>query len=368
MASEVEVVSEETGSVWNVASNLCSACLDGHYENCYCDDEERLEKDLHDSSEEQEGEDGGGEGEEEEGEGSDDARTSAQKRNSIYDVYISDDEFHENEEEDEQIELPPPTTDWDSIDSVLEKELEPGEEVDVELSKRLSHNVNISMVFVDSEESDKASDPDVEAYYDDEDGRKNNGSTDDLRVDSRDSGYLTTDVTDAADSKRRSSSSEPTEDSSRVLTSLKLHQDYEDKLNGETDAKEEPETKFIDEVHQKNVDELRTMKEFLELHIAKINYELLEQLEIRDYLHTKNETLQMDADDIAKSAEAEGCDPKGKVDDIAPTNPTTKPHSEANPNHTESEPPDPEKSPADPANPLGPSRSRAPKRKSFWWR
>ena len=267
-------------SVWNVASNLCSACLDGHYENCYCDDEEKLERDLSCDSLDECSDTG-------------DTVNNKKKRNSIYDEYISDDEFQDS---DVNRQLPPSTTDWESIDSVLEKELDmkDSEVEDTRLSKRLSHNVNMQMVFVESEESDKASDPDVEVYYDDnlELSKNNSGSVGDLsftdgrNIDSRDSGYVTTDVMDinierVTESKRRKKSIEPVEESTRVLASLKLHQDHEEKVNGEIQIQKQQESDFIDEIHQKNVDELRTMKEFLELHIAKINFELLEQLEIR---------------------------------------------------------------------------------------
>ena len=85
-------------------------------------------------------------GDEDDDDDDDDPTTSKQKRNSIYDVYISDDEFHdhnndddddedEEDENDDEVELPPPTTDWDSIDSVLEKGMEVGTLARIRASK-----------------------------------------------------------------------------------------------------------------------------------------------------------------------------------------------------------------------------------------
>lgn len=308
MASEV--------AVWNIASNLCSACLDGRYENCYCDDDEKLKCDASCESSD-------------DGCGSDieDNKIARHrlknKRHSIQDEYISDDEFQNNDEDDRP--LPPSTTDWNSINSVLETGFndygggEAEEEEGAGLTKRLSHNVNMQMVFVESEvESDKASDPDVEVYYDDnfeEQRPAHSGSFGELSytggrdIDSRDSGYVTTDVMDVAIErvtevkKRRRSCTETVEESTRVLASLKLHEEHEERVQNELLEQKKKESEFIDDIHQKNVDELRTMKEYLQVHIARINVELLEQLEMRDYLYSHHEALLMDADDIAKANE-----------------------------------------------------------------
>ena len=258
------------------------------------------------------------------------------------------------------------------------------------------------MVFVDSDDEEEGSDCDD--YYHgapDRRGRKSaDGSVDDLRVDGRDSGYLTTtDVTDTGGETAKSRNS-----SAEQPPSLKLHPELNggggSGVDGGGGKKGEPggeggegEPKFIDEVHQKNVDELRTMKEFLELHIAKINYELLEQLEIRDYLDTNDEGAEK-TEAAATAATDNGETPapaktpsketetlkNGNGENVGETNPastaadiktkTTKGEVEVCPSlNPDTEPPDPDKClTTEATDAFGPCRSRAPKRKSFWWR
>lgn len=313
------MASVEPAEVWSIAPNLCSACLDGQYENCYCDDEEKLEKDLScDSLDEC-------------SDTEQDVTRTKHKRNSIYDEYISDDEFQDT---DVNRRLPPPTTDWDSIDSVLEKELDTRNDVeDTALSKRLSQNVNMQMVFVESEDSDN----------DDDDTLDYTGDTN--YTDSSRSGS-------GAESNRRTTTT-----TSTLETVEERKLDHDEKINGKAE--------FIDEIHQKNVDELRTMKDFLECHIAKLNFELLEQLEVRDYLYSDHEALLLDADDL--SSKPSDSNTTKNSEDTKPSNNTTPIESKPKPQLDSIDEPS-DKSPPPNTDTTGASSRTPTKRKRFWWR
>lgn len=238
--------------------------------------------------------------------------------------------------------LPSPTTDWDTIESVLTAESgfhSPDRDSDSEdvheLSSRLSTGLNVQMTFVDAD-SDNESNPDVEVYdvYDgnietlDYMERKNTsgstgslGETSDRNIDSRDSGYVPGDlcelnierVTDLK-SKRGPDSLEPVEESRRVLTSLKIHEEHEKKRREVEEQRKKEDARSM--IHLKNIEELRMMKAMLEEKIVDINLELVQELMTRDELHSKHEALLMDADDLAKLAQEQ----QNAANNTTPTN------------------------------------------------
>lgn len=217
--------------VWKVSTKLCEPCIDGQYDKCRCDEEQPTKQDIYQLYKELSSD-------------SLDQCYDTPKRKHLHSA-CSDYAF-DNEFEDEYVNvenaryLPPSTTDWDSIDSVLENELNLVEvpEQDIEktpLSQRLSRSFHMQMVFVDSDESDKDSIPDVEVYYDDDIeylkrcGSQGNDSVGSERnIDSRDSGYVTDlSIERVTDTQTRRRSLEPVEASTRILASLKLHEEHE---------------------------------------------------------------------------------------------------------------------------------------------
>ena len=311
-------------NVWNVLSKPCSACLDGKYQDCHCNSVEKrypLQRELSSDSLD---------------DGSNTYKYKQERGNFCRsNNFVSDIEF-EDRYTQEHRPLPPSTTDWDSIDSVLENELEVNEnDVKIPLSSRLSYGVNLQMVFVESEDSDKESDPDVEVYYDDNfefyeriSGSRGNLSCEyDRNIDSRDSGYVPGDLLDLNIEKvtdKRRHSLEPVEASTRVLESLKIHEEHERRKYIEAKEKEQKEHDAMSEVHRKNVDELKAMKDTLEARIAQINLELVQELMARDELHSHHEALLMDADDLSRTHNEQKTPTKKSVSTDDVTSPKNK--------------------------------------------
>lgn len=307
--------------VWNLTASICKACLDGDYQNCYCNSttgtttlstttkahlrRKELSNDSLDVCDSV-------------------ARDSPCNRrrrhldssgsftNSINGEYISDNEFDEGfSNGNNSRALPPSVTDWDTIDSILSDELITDEH-DVSISSMVSQSSGpaMQMVFMDSE-SDKESIPDVEVYYDDSKeflSRRSGSCGSERNIESRDSGYVTGDVYDVniehvTDKTVRRSSLEPAEEASRLLASLRLHEELEEKRIQEIQEKKQQQYNYRTQLQQKSVEELRVLKETLEFQVAEVNMGLLQELSLRDDLHSQHQALLVNADDIAKTTE-----------------------------------------------------------------
>ena len=173
-------------------------------------------------------------------------------------------------------------------------------------SSRLNYTPNMQMVFVDSDDSDKGSNPDVEVYYENTPGRCSNsmGDYDGERIASCDSGYVAEDALDYniehVTDKPRKNSLEPVEASARILQCIQLHEDSEMHRLLERDATEQ-----MTKVHSQNIDELNDLKEALEKRISQVNSQLVDELLMRDELYSYHESLLLDADDLTRSASEE---------------------------------------------------------------
>ena len=304
-----------TVEIWNLTSSLCSACLDGDYTHCHCDDPVKLRKEVSKDSLDQ----------------ISTPESPGNQRHSFHEELLSDNEFEDQVEfENTCRPLPPSTTDWDTIESVLENELHDEDEVDAPsispdstLNRSMKYRVkNMQMVFVDNEddETDVESEPDVEVFYEDsvEMSNKMSGSSTNLKdsdrysdternIESRDSGYITADVYDIAIEKvtdfcKNSDTSEPVEESSRILASLQIHEEHEVKKRRESERQRQKEHEKINAIHARNIKELKEIKMILEEEIEKINMELVQELMVRDELHSRHQALLMEADDLTKTS------------------------------------------------------------------
>lgn len=361
--------------IWTLSKNdICQACLDGNYENCYCtttpasqspnnfnNGKNRLNNRPRNAEPNRNNRDHLL------------ASSSSWGSSSVCSgEFISDNEFEDFVELDlpqspssSQFSvpsfLPPSRTDWRRIESVLSDTIfeceEPVESPTTPnaLSFFSSSSVTsemrspkrspgLQMTFVDSE-SDKDSIPDVEVYYEDDQNFLKKGeftsvSTNDIfgdcltgrDLDSRDSGFVTSDmyetsveyVTDDQSEKRRGSL-EPAEISSMMLASLQLHEEVEKKKLEEKELRQIQLDEYRNNLLKKSVEELLILKEELELTVVQVNLDLVKQLSMRDELHSHHQSLLMNADDIAKS-ESLSDNTCQNNNDITPTNsPSKKP-------------------------------------------
>jgi len=293
--------------IWSISSKQCSACLLGDYSKCHCESDKsfNLRRDLSRDSLDQ-----------------CDVEITPKKTSRFNTEYLSDNEFEEAVDfVTTNRPLPPSTTDWDTIDSVLSNELfeEHNENPSIEhqpFSSRMKHGMkNMQMVFVDTDESDVESIPDIEVYYDDHidiikslsSSHSNLSCDNDRNIESRDSGYMTCDLFDVniekvTDNNYYNEPGEMIDASTRVLTSLKIHEEHELKKKNERDIQRQKEYDKSSEIHSKNIKELRNIKDEIEARIAQINMELVNELMLRDELYSHHESLLMDADDLAKSS------------------------------------------------------------------
>eukprot|EP00794_Sanderia_malayensis_P010880 gene10880-12036_t len=238
--------------------------------------------------------------------------------------------------------LPEPTTDWDTIESVLtnesgvnspenEDDLNPSgekgdEEVTEDLSSRYSSGPNLQLCFVDDaeEESDVESDPEVRVYIVDDDNKNSmkyldNKSTvtnriesslfDERELDSRDSGCVPGDIADVNidyvtdyTPNRLESEPVPAEESKRVLFSLQLHEQH-DMQQKEHEEEKKRESVAPNSITLKPAQELRLLKQELEDKIQVVSNELVECLMERDGLHAEQESLLMEVEDLSKLAQ-----------------------------------------------------------------
>ena len=219
----------------------------------------------------------------------DDEFTGEFKRMDLkFNRYSLPDDFESNI----QIEptLPEPTTDWDTIESVLTNESgvnSPEDDddvnVDEDLSRKLSSGPNLQLCFVDDdgEGTDNESDAEVKVYIVDEeknmdyltDGRNspsNGDVTNEREIDSRDSGCVPGDLVDLnidyvtdLTPNQLSKGPVPAEESKRVLYSLKLHEEHE-VLEKERDKEKKQQSVQPNSVYLKSVEELKFLKKELE--------------------------------------------------------------------------------------------------------
>ena len=188
-----------------------------------------------------------------------------------------------------RVTLPEPTTDWDTIESVLTNESginspEDGEDdKSDEFTRKFSSGQNLQLCFVDDAgESDVESDPEVKFYVVDDDDKNMEyyeksdhcSTIDDFNsereIDSRDSGCVPGDladmnidyVTDYTPSQFRHEPL-PAEESKRVLLSLQLHEEHD--LQCKEQAEEKQRQSVVPNcVTLKSVQELTLLKERLE--------------------------------------------------------------------------------------------------------
>jgi len=306
--------------VWALSQGVCKACIDGEYENCYCNtntnrSETKYSRETDTNRSERKY-------------SRENLDSSGSYTHSISGEFISDNEFEDYVDLETDI-LPAPTTDWNLINSVLSNTTL---EDSIDLGETCSpKGPKMQMTFVDSE-SDKESMPDVEIYYEDNQDFLNisSGSTCDLtsfygpgkerNVDSRDSGFVTSDMYEmnieyVTDSSTRRGSLEPAEISSRMLASLQLHEENEEREQREKDEKQQQQHHYM---RNKTIEELLMLKEELEVRVNEVNIELVQQLSLRDELNSNHQALLMEADDVAKST------PGQNNNDVTPTNSPSK--------------------------------------------
>ena len=173
--------------------------------------------------------------------------------------------------------LPYPTSDWLNIDMT-----HLNEEDSVRNRNQLElRNFESKLTFVESYESDIYK-PQVEIY--------NPTDTDafvDINIEQ---------VTDSA--KNRSPDAlEPFIESTRVLKSLEIHEEHDEKKREESVTSTEVD---MEALTKSCTSELKEIIEKLNSEIALKNVELVAELMIRDELHSNHESLLMDADDLAK--------------------------------------------------------------------
>ena len=202
----------------------------------------------------------------------------------------------EHFEADNEIEptLPEPTTDWDTIESVLTNESgvnSPEDDdniVDEDISRKLSSGQNLQLCFVDDDEegTDNESDAEVKVYIVDEeknteylnDDRRslsNGDLTNEREIDSRDSGCVPGDLVDLNidyvtdyTPNQLSKGPVPAEESKRVLYSLQLHEEHE-VLEKERDEEKKKQSISPNSVYLKSMEELNCLKGELEEKIQR---------------------------------------------------------------------------------------------------
>eukprot|EP00112_Aurelia_sp_Birch-Aquarium-sp1_P023444 Seg699.6 transcript_id=Seg699.6/GoldUCD/mRNA.D3Y31 product="Schwannomin-interacting protein 1" protein_id=Seg699.6/GoldUCD/D3Y31 len=232
------------------------------------------------------------------------------------------------EEREPIVSLPEPTTDWDTIESVLTNESgvhspeDDENEPDTNLSKKLSSGPNLQLCFVDydAEGTDTESDPEVKVYLvDDEqnmdyldEGRQSTTAGelfDDREIDSRDSGCVPGDIVDlnidyvtdyTPDQLRKGPA--PAEESKKVLYSLQLHEERE-VIEKENEEKKKRESIAPNSVYLKSIEELAFLRKELEDKVQLVSNELVETLMTRDNLHAAQESLLMEVEDLSKLAQ-----------------------------------------------------------------
>uniref|UniRef100_A0A7M5UR98 Uncharacterized protein n=2 Tax=Clytia hemisphaerica TaxID=252671 RepID=A0A7M5UR98_9CNID len=324
-------IGESTTSldIWTLSKNgICNACLDGRYESCYCvvDKKKKSKKSASKVAADTVTREN--------------LISSGSYSHSCSGEFISDNEFEDYV--DLEGSLPVSSTDWNTIDTLLtptkERQEMPSSESTLTALEMCSpeKKLQMQMTFVDSE-SDKESIPDVEVYYEDNQDflfRKGQSiSSTDLtgpdadgrNIDSRDSGFVTSDmyehdieyVTDDVSEKRRGSL-EPSEISHMMLTTLQLHEESEERERKERESQSYQQNEYKANLFKKSFEELTILKEELEIRVAEINLELVQELSLRDELHSHHQALLMNADDIAKSA------PCPNNNDVTPTNSPSK--------------------------------------------
>ncbi|XP_065056737.1 LOW QUALITY PROTEIN: uncharacterized protein LOC135684952 [Rhopilema esculentum] len=220
--------------------------------------------------------------------------------------------------------LPEPTTDWNTIESVLTNESgvnspEDGDIDDEEdLSRKLSTGPNLQLVFVDDdgEDTDNESDPEVKVYIVDDErntdyigDRCKSMSSGDLfderEIDSRDSGCVPGDLVDLNidyvtdyTPNQLSQGPVPAEESKRVLYSLQLHEEHEKQ------EKEKVEEKKRQSVAPNSIylklAKSRFLQRELEDKVQLVSNELVDALMARDSLHAEQESLLMEVEDLSK--------------------------------------------------------------------
>lgn len=179
------------------------------------------------------------------------------------------------EENDES--LPYPTTDWLNIESVLTNKNRNNSDVSstdiVDLKSRLTVNQDVKLTFVESYESAN----DIHVTYDNDEVSK-----------------LIEDVTNNTKSPENL---EPVEESTRVLKSLKIHEDHEKTMK----EKEKSKKESVDEFVTKTPKQLKVLIENIENEIEMKNLELMKELMMRDELNSQHESLLMDVGDLEEN-------------------------------------------------------------------
>lgn len=190
--------------------------------------------------------------------------------------------------------LPEPTTDWNTIESVLTNEsgVNSPEDYDInvddDLSRKLSSGPNLQLCFVDDDEecTDNESDAEVKVYIVDEeknmdylnDKQKSASSgdiTNEREIDSQDSGCIPGDLVDLNIDyvtdytlNQLSKGPVPAEESKRVLYSLQLHEEQE-VLAKERDEEKKRQSIMPNSVYLKSMEELEYLKNELEEKIQR---------------------------------------------------------------------------------------------------
>ena len=199
------------------------------------------------------------------------------------DEYIYD-SFENISDEGNEGSILPSITDWSRIESVLffengnnnDDNMDNSNEDDI-LKLNSSNETDLQLTFVDSYEG-KLTNPNVEIYDCDE-------SVDFLSA-------IET-VTDTH-SIRSPDALEPVEESTRILKSLEIHEDFENKVKMSANS----ESKH--DLENMSIERIKELVQKLESDISCKNMELLEELMMRDELHTCHQALLMEADDLTK--------------------------------------------------------------------
>ncbi|XP_002155011.1 uncharacterized protein LOC100205653 [Hydra vulgaris] len=276
--------------IWNLTSDICYYCRNGEYDKCACRTESVMGTIYHSH-----------------GDLSSDSLdecvdqhfqanltcTAKTYQSSFNNQYITDDAF-KNRFLNERM-LPPSETDWRIVDSLLKKYIDVDEtnEKKVTTQYSLKKASSIQMVFVDSDESEIE---DTSHYSEIEpmnsikyvclESERNTASCD--------SGYVAGDLeynNDLTSDPIRKNSLETSEVSKHLLATLNKYDEHDGKLDDG----------LLSNIRNKKVEELRSIKEFLEIRISQINSELVDELLVRDELYLRHESLLMDADDLAKT-------------------------------------------------------------------
>ena len=218
----------------------------------------------------------------------DDEFTGEFKRMDLkFDRYNVPDHFGTDFENEPR--LPEPTTDWDTIESVLTNESgvnspeDDDNNIDGDLSRKISSKPSLQLCFVDDdgEGTDNESDAEVKVYIVDEEKNleylnddkrfpSNGDVTNEREIDSRDSGCVPGDlvdlnidyVTDYTPNQLRKGPV-PAEESKRVLYSLQVHEEHE-VLEKERDEEKKRHSVSPNSVYMKSMEELKYLKAELE--------------------------------------------------------------------------------------------------------